>query len=140
MGIIRKFQEGKLVANYVTKQRKLILRLFTDHVHEIFTVSQIIEALQEKSVSASAVYRNLAELAESGEIRKIGKAGTREACYQYAGAEDCKYHIHLFCSKCEQSIHMNEEKMELLVQMMGEEDFIVDRNKTIIWGTCRDCK
>ncbi len=129
------------MAIYKTKQRSMILHFFKNHVHETFSVSQIIEAFQTQAISNSAIYRNLAELAEQGEIRKISKNGTREACYQYAGAEDCKKYIHLFCGKCEQSIHMDYGKMELFVkQMMEEEDFVVDASKTVIWGTCKKCK
>lgn len=129
------------MAVYITKQRKIILDFLKAHSHEIFSSQQIIAALAEEKISASAVYRNLSELEASGEVKKVSKSGSRTASYQYFDNDACKNQIHLFCGKCEKSYHMDSAKAQLLSQeLLATDDFQVDKSNTVIHGTCKSCK
>ncbi|WP_317854022.1 Fur family transcriptional regulator [Chakrabartyella piscis] len=126
---------------YMTKQRRILLDFFSRHPHQIFSVTQILEEFRGEKISTSAIYRNLAELASSGEIEKISRSGTREACYQYVNAVTCQNQIHLVCRKCEKAIHMNPELVEILAHhLLIEDEFVVDKTKTTILGVCKNCR
>lgn len=129
------------MATYITRQRKVLLDFLSSHPHEIFSVSTISENIGRREIGKSSIYRNLAELENMGMIRRVRKSGTRETYYQYTKATCCENRIHLFCTKCEKSFHLNEERVNHLNNLiLRDEDFIVDKGNTIIYGICKNCK
>lgn len=129
------------MAVYTTKQRKIILAFLQSQSHDIFSAAQIIDSVQAQQISASAVYRNLAELESAGEIRKIRKNGAREAYYQYVDTACCRNEIHLFCLQCEKTFHMNHTRAQAFRNLLLlEEDFMVDTGNTVIHGICSACR
>ena len=129
------------MANYSTKQRKLLLQYLHRHADEQLTVRQIGEALSEDEISTSAVYRNLAALEQAGQVRRLSKSGAREVFYQYAGAEHCRDCLHLSCKKCGKTIHMNADEAERLIQSVAVRDgFAIDKTDTVLYGVCGDCQ
>ena len=128
------------MANYSTKQRKLLLQYLHRHADEQLTVRQIGEALSDEAISTSAVYRNLAALEQAGEVRRLSKSGAREVFYQYAGAAHCKDCLHLSCKKCGKTYHMDADEAERLIRSVAVCDhFTIDKTDTVLYGVCKDC-
>ncbi len=50
------------MSGYNTKQRRALLAFLGEHPDELLTARQMADALAEKQMSLSAVYRNLAQL------------------------------------------------------------------------------
>ena len=59
------------MAAYITKQRRILLTFLEDHPDESLSAADIAKALADRSISVSAVYRNLAALEEEGRIRRF---------------------------------------------------------------------
>ena len=69
--------------SYSTRQRKVLLSYLSQHPDELLSARQIEDALADKKISLSAVYRNLAQLETEEKVRRSSKIGTREVYYQY---------------------------------------------------------
>ena len=95
---------------YNTEQRRLLLSFFEKYPDRNFTAREIYEKIGE-NISLSAVYRNLSELSSSGMITK--NAGEkREVVYRFSGAEECKDRLHLCCSVCKKTVHIDGKTAE----------------------------
>ena len=92
---------------YDTRQRDYLINFLDQHPDQLLSVRQIAQELCSQQISLSAVYRNLSQLEAEGLIRKSIKPGSREAYYQYVGAEDCHSHLHLSCTRCGKTFHMD---------------------------------
>ena len=127
---------------YMTRQRMLLLSWLQEHADESLTSGQIVEALAGKEpISASAVYRNLAQLERDGKLRRSTKAGSQEAYYRYAGAEACRGALHLSCLRCGRTRHMERAEAERLCESLLRADgFSLDRTDTVLYGLCAACR
>lgn len=124
---------------YMTQPRKRLITYLHNHADETLTAGQISQDLPE--ISVSAVYRNLSALEQDGTVRRVAKAGSREVFYQYMKAEECKDHLHLSCRKCGKTFHMDEAETQALLDSIARLDgFTVDRNDTVLYGTCENCQ
>ncbi|MBO4854105.1 MAG: transcriptional repressor [Oscillospiraceae bacterium] len=125
---------------YVTKQRRSLLGYLASHADESLSAQQIAEALSDSGVSVSAVYRNLTELENEGKVRRV-KGGGREVYYQYAAAEGCRACLHMACKVCGRTFHMGMLAADTLVNSVErEEHFQIDREDTVIYGVCGNCR
>ncbi len=126
---------------YKTRQRRLLTEYLSQHPDEKLSVKQIAAALAGEGISLSAVYRNLSALENSGMVKKCGIKGGREVFYQYMDIQQCREHLHLSCKKCGKIFHLNTKDSDAFVNVIaGSEGFVVDKVKTIIYGTCRECQ
>ena len=126
---------------YATKQRKILLDTLKNHSDEMLSASQIIELVKNTSISRSAVYRNLSLLELSGNIKRITVTGTNKIYYRYCGSDECKEHLHLECSKCGKTFHMDISRTDSLVKnVMQDSKFKVDRASTVLHGICEKCQ
>ena len=125
---------------YDTRQRDYLISFLNEHPDQLLSVRQIAQELCAQQISLSAVYRNLSQLEAEGLIRKSVKPGSREAYYQYVGAEDCHSHLHLSCTRCGKTFHMDAEHTAQLIRAMSELDgFDLDILKTVLYGICQNC-
>ena len=67
------------MSKYNTKQRQTLLEYLCMHPDTKFTAKALTDALRDKNISQSAVYRNLSELEREGRVRKSMSHGSREA-------------------------------------------------------------
>ena len=126
---------------YNTKQRRALLAFLGEHPDKLLTARQMADALAEKQISLSAVYRNLAQLEAEEKVRRSSKSGTREVYYQYLDAENCKGALHMSCVKCGRTFHMASGNAVLFAKHLAQsEQFTLDAADTILYGTCSDCK
>ena len=126
---------------YATRQRKALLTFLHAHPDESFSARQIADALEAEGVSLSAVYRNLAALEAQGMIRRAAKDGGHEVFYRFTQADACKQHLHLSCSQCGKTFHMDVPATDSLVEQVEETaGFRVDRSNTVLYGVCGACR
>ena len=125
---------------YDTRQRDYLISFLNEHPDQLLSVRQIAQELCARQISLSAVYRNLSQLEAEGLIRKSVKPGSREAYYRYVGAEDCHSHLHLSCTRCGKTFHMDAERTAQLTRAMSELDgFDLDILKTVLYCICQNC-
>jgi len=96
--------------------------------------------LADDSISVSAVYRNLNDLAAEGRLKKVLKEGTREASYQFTDASECRGNLHLICKGCGKTVHLGKEDTERLAQdISAQKHFKLDKKETVLYGLCETC-
>ena len=126
---------------YKTKQREALLNYLAQHADEDLSARQIASALAEQDISRSAVYRNLSTLEQEGALRRSSRAGSRDTVYQYSGCESCRACLHLSCTKCGRTFHMESKSAESLIRDVElAEGFAIDRAETVLYGVCSACR
>ena len=126
--------------SYKTEQRKILYTLLKAHPHEALSVKDIASALSDKDISVSAIYRNLAVMTEDGLVQRSIKGGSREALYQFVGCDDCRGELHLTCTECGRSFHMDHALAKSMQESIMQSDgFQIDNSKTNLYGTCKAC-
>lgn len=125
---------------YMTKQRKLLTDYLTQHIDENLSAGRIAQALSE-TISKSAVYRNLSDMEAEGKLHRVATGGNREAIYRYSGGAMCSQSLHLSCTKCGKTVHMQKQLADRLVDKVAEsDDFAIDKGETVIYGVCAGCQ
>lgn len=125
---------------YHTEQRSKLRDFFQTHPHEQFSAKDIAGALQENTISISAIYRNLASLTQDGTIRRSVRHDGRETVYQYVAGSCCQGQIHLTCTGCGKIFHMNHLLNQTIRDDLAKLDqFQIDTTKTVLYGTCKAC-
>lgn len=125
---------------YATRQRKILTDYLLRHADEELSARNIAQALAEQGISISAVYRNLAQLEAEGKVRRLPRGGSRELYYRYTDADACKKHLHMSCSKCGKTYHMDIPATDMLIKSVAQDaDFEIDSANTVLYGVCRDC-
>lgn len=128
------------MSKYMTKQRKLLIEYLSGHTDESISANQIASELSDK-ISKSAVYRNLADMESEGNLRRVADNNSREVIYQYVDKEKCGECLHLSCKKCGKTYHMNMKAADSLVNNVSKnERFMIDKEKTVLYGVCKDCQ
>ncbi|MBR5618338.1 MAG: transcriptional repressor [Clostridia bacterium] len=129
------------MSQYLTRQRKALLEYLHAHPDESFSARQIADALEAQDVSLSAVYRNLAALETQGMVCRAQKDGGHEVFYRFTQADACRQHLHLSCSQCGKTFHMDVPATDSLVRQVAQSaDFQVDRSNTVLYGVCGACR
>ena len=124
---------------YNTKQREILLNYLNKHHHKLQTAEEISSSLKNENISQSAVYRNLADLEKLGKVRKVIQNGSRKACYQFVDCSNCKGHIHLSCTCCGRTTHLDDADTRLITNnVKSNANFLVSES-TIIYGICKNC-
>ena len=110
------------MSGYNTKQRRALLAFLGEHPDELLTAHQMADALAEKQISLSAVYRNLAQLEAEEKVRRSAKSGSHEAFYQYLDAKGCKGALHMSCVKCGKTFHMADSNAALFAKHLAQNE------------------
>ncbi len=140
MRLFRKLLRGAVFINYLTDQRKNLLALFKANLHESFSAKQIYKALDDESISISAIYRNIATMEKDGLLCRVASSTNREALYQYLDPHSCAGVIHLVCDKCSKTQHLDKEVSNILIGTANENfGFKVNEQMVMIYGLCKNC-
>lgn len=128
-------------SGYKTEQRKQLYAFFRKHPDEPYSAGEVAAALSSHSaISLSAVYRNLAVMADNGQIRRLIKDGSREVFYQFGHGESCEDSIHLTCTQCGKTFHMSKPVAESIQDGLAKTDgFQIDKIRTVLYGICKHC-
>ncbi len=125
---------------YSTKQRKALVDYLLQHPDEPLSAKQIADATQSDGISLSAVYRNIAAMETEGVLRAYVREGGHEVLYRFCGADACKRSLHLTCSRCGRTTHMDAPATDALVGRVAQDaGFQVDRSATVLYGVCESC-
>jgi len=129
------------MSQYMTEQRRALMAFLEKNHDRQLSAKEIAKELSDGSISLSAVYRNLTFLEKNGHISRTVKDGSREGYYQYVKGECCKNCIHITCTSCGKTIHMNSLAAENMIEKVKELDgFEISKLKTVLYGTCKECR
>ena len=119
-----------------SKQRDAIME-YLKNSHEHPTADTVYAALRKEhpNISLGTVYRNLALLAELGEINKLSTGNGPD---RFDG--DIHPHYHFVCKKCSCVSDLYLKGLEMVDDIAGS-DFkgSIDGHVTYFFGTCEDC-
>ena len=119
-----------------TVQRQLIL----DAVKELnghVTAEQVFDHVAPKypSISKTTVYRNMSQMAESGELLRIGNF---DGSYRYD--HNCHNHYHFVCEKCKRVFDMEGYFSDIYDRIKNERGFMITGHNITFSGLCMDCR
>ncbi len=124
---------------YNTEAHKKILEFLKKNREKSFSAEEIFSNLSEGGVRKSTVFRQLAKLSESSEIKRITSASNRSVRYQFMDREHCGAHLHLKCSSCGKLLHLNNEITEFFEKSIkSAKSFSIDTG-AFIPGICDKC-
>ncbi len=120
---------------HYSKQREIILQVLrSTNTHP--TANWIYEKVRESlpNISLGTVYRNLSDLAKSGEILAIDVGDGFE---HYDG--DNSPHLHLTCRQCSgiEDLILGEDIFAKKAQELG---FTPETSVYVVYGICKKCK
>ena len=127
---------------YITKQAKLVFDFLKENPHEHFTAEQVHAALisQGHQIGRTTVYRQLDRLYDEYRVRRFSSGDSDPHCYQFE-SDDCHNHYHLKCSTCGRLIHTESNLLDRIAQhIFQEHNFTIDESRTVLYGTCCDCR
>ena len=128
------------MASYNTAQRQKLINFLSKNPDKQFSVKQIHSELSDDSISLSAVYRNISAMEAEGTVSRYTKEGSREMVYRYTHSGECMKSIHLSCVKCGKTFHLNPEETDRIVSNVKLTDgFELNKNKTVLYGFCKNC-
>ncbi len=122
--------------NY-SKQRELILQTLKENVVHP-SADYIYKIIREKlpHISIATVYRNLNQLAENGEIKKI--VGLDNADHF---DHNIHKHYHFICQKCEKIYDIPDEiAPEICSKVQDFSGHIIKSHEVTFKGVCIECK
>ena len=123
---------------YKTEKRNQLMSFLMSHRDELLSAEQIAEGVP--GVALSTVYRNLAHLADSGDVHKSLSADGHTVLYQYYDKPRCSSHLHIKCVSCGEMKHVETELSQDLAEKLEEKnDFSIDAENTVILGVCKSC-
>ena len=130
-------------SKYNTKQRERILEYLKKNKHVNTTVDDILTYFKSSNepIGKATVYRYLNNLVDESIVKKYMLEDKNCSCYQYIEGKHCEEHYHLKCEKCDKIIHLECEEIEEIQKHISKEhNFQLDKNKTILYGLCGNCK
>ena len=126
--------------SYKTQGRAALLAYLKQRASEApETAEEIYKGLcaEPNAPGRSSVYRMLAELSESGAVRKSRAKGTG---YVYQLSGDCHGHLHLECLVCGKVSHLKCDcSAEIASHLFKTHGFAVDSGKSLLFGVCAAC-
>ena len=127
---------------YKTKQKQILINFLKENTDKHFSIKEITDAVSNKNVGKSTIYRLIDKMTDDGSIRRFRGNNGKSVLYQYIGNySECNSHFHLKCTKCGILIHLNCEHITSLNQHINKHhQFDIDTGKTILYGTCSACK
>ena len=123
---------------YNTKKRKAITDFFKIYSETWFTAEQVAVAMD--GIGRSTVYRVITELCEQGTLVK--EYSDNKNCFVFkADKKACHEHFHMKCVSCGKYVHVEDKLAEEMIgKIAGENDFMIDKSKTVLYGTCKECR
>lgn len=119
---------------YKTRQRDAILQYFSDKPHIAHTARDVIDALE---ISDATVFRSLTHLTDEGLLKRF--TTPHGSTYQYSGCGG--HHMHLKCKACGTLVHLECSFAEEITRhFAAEHHFVLDKEETVFYGFCEDCR
>ncbi|MBR5515081.1 MAG: transcriptional repressor [Clostridia bacterium] len=134
------------MGEYKTEQRKQLIEFMTKYSELSLSVDGWVEKMKKELhesfiPSRSTVYRTMLKLEKQGRVIRCVEGASHTCNYQIAVCHEHHHHLHLKCVGCGALIHMSHEASELLNNtILKDNNFNVDKNQTVIYGLCAECK
>ena len=134
------------MAEYDTKQRRILLDYLNAHPDRGFSVDELYDNLlaqHAKSVvpGKSTIYRLIARLVSDGLVKRFAAGNGRQFAYQIVACEACDAHLHLKCIACGGLYHMDHAVSEqIMKEVLNRSEFSLDEKETVLFGVCKGCK
>lgn len=134
------------MAEYETKQRRILLDYLNAHPDRGFSVEELYDGLlSEQALEAipgkSTIYRLIARLVQENLVKRFAVGNGRTFAYQIVACEACDSHLHLKCTECGYLYHMDHAISEQIMrEVLSRSDFSLDEKETVLFGICKDCK
>lgn len=126
-----------------TRQKKLILDCLKNNKHHHLTAEDMTDVLKANKtpVGKATVYRYLAVLESTGQVRKYNIAEKSSACYEYiCDCPDCNAPFHLICRHCGEIFHFQSELMKAAFDETAQkEGLMISSSNTLFSGICKAC-
>ncbi len=120
----------------VTPQRLAVLRAVSDVPHVTADLVADQARVEIGSISTQAVYNALADLTDSGLVRRIQPAGS-PARYEDRVGDN---HHHLICRVCDRMLDVDCAVGERPCLTAAEDHgYEIDEAEVIYWGRCPEC-
>jgi len=118
-----------------TIQRQAILGAVRE-LNAHATAEQVVEHISKRhpAISRATVYRNLAQMSETGELLNIGNF-FGSARYDH----NCHTHCHFVCEDCKRIFDVNIRLPGLHGNISGMDGFEIKSHVLSLSGICRDC-
>ena len=118
-----------------TIQKQLVL----DAVKELDihpTAEQVFDHVVGKypSISKATVYRNLSQMADSGELLNIGNF---DGSSRYD--HNCHKHYHFICEKCRQVFDIDDYFPDIYARIQNIDGFEIKSHDITFTGVCGGC-
>ena len=120
-----------------TIQRKLVLEA-VNRLKSHATAEEVYDEVVREypHISRGTVYRNLKQLSEAGEIRKLEVPGGADR-YDHRTFS----HYHVRCMKCGRVFDVEMDYIEHLEQVIRDDHgFIISGHDIMFRGICPDCR
>ncbi len=125
------------MTKYNTTQRREIEKLFFENLHTTLSAKQIHEKLPQMSIST--IYRNLSSMQRDGLISVV-KTDDKESGYHYLDPQSCIGIIHLICSECKSTYHIDKNISKMLVDIAKDSiGFNISKENISLYGKCKEC-
>ena len=119
-----------------TVQRQIIFDAVKElNIHA--TSEQVVDYLSVKHpvIGRATVYRNLSQMAESGELLRVGSFyGSTH--YDH----NCHEHYHFICSECRRVFDVEGSLADVLERVRGTEGFDINQCNISFSGFCWECR
>ncbi len=134
------------MAEYETKQRRILLDYLNAHPDRGFSVEELFDGLSMEHAAdivpgKSTIYRLIARLVSEGLVKRFAVGQGRQFAYQIIACAACDAHLHLKCTACGGLYHMDHAVSEQIMrEVLSRSDFSLDEKETVLFGVCKGCK
>ena len=134
------------MAEYETRQRRILLDYLNAHPDRGFSVEELYEGVSAEHAAdivpgKSTVYRLIARLVNEGLVKRFAAGQGRQFAYQIVACAACDKHLHLKCTACGGLYHMDHAVSEQIMrEVLSRSDFSLDEKETVLFGVCKGCK
>ncbi|MEA4915831.1 MAG: transcriptional repressor [Christensenella sp.] len=134
------------MAEYETKQRRILLDYLNAHPDRGFSVEELYDGLLSECTAGevpgkSTIYRLIARLVQEDLVKRFAVGNGRTFAYQIVACDACDAHLHLKCTECGYLYHMDHAISEQIMrEVLSRSDFSLDEKETVLFGVCKDCK
>ena len=134
------------MAEYETKQRRILLDYLKAHPDRGFSVEELYEGLIAEHTADSVPGKStrsrlIARLVSEGLVKRFAAGQGRQFAYQIVACDACDAHLHLKCTACGCLYHMDHAVSEQIMrEVLSRSDFSLDEKETVLFGVCKGCK
>lgn len=126
-----------------TEQKKVLLDYMKENKNKHITIKEIREGIKDE-IGLTTIYRIINSLIKKGTVTKIPLENKQGYCYTYnEKTDEChsNEHYHLICEECNKLVHFESVEIEKLQKETSEkEDFVINKDRIVFFGRCKDCK